>query len=773
MAGTAMFSALPIPTVTSRPSLSCLQWSEDGQLLFLSKGSVYILTPDRGVPTSNQLPGDVGPPHRIKWYSTMIDFNLRDVCYWPAGSQDWGALSLGSMDVGLRAISCSPGNLTENGGCVVAILTSNMDVSLWHAVKDRIKGEWLKICEVTPLIMEFVSRESHSKTEQTLRSQVTSLLWSSHADFGATRASSVGTRGGTLILLRYKNSSLEPVATVKVSDEWITHVAFSPWTAHEACKSEAAIAFAAADGSVGLVTVIQTLSSTPTASGFFLNYGIETCVEKTESAVFQPDKMGVTALSWISFPNQRILVRATPGVIALWAAPSTNLRWFGSRSLRLCTQDLSVGSSSFQPVTGLHYVRQEDALFVSLFDGSIHVINSVSAEPKLSDASMNLDGNIQTSPALSSLLRSVFVGSTKTKISNSDMSRVSGMIPCDERYSVAAWVYEWAQPANFEYKYDVLHESTLVGKRIKIFSAARICDPPTSDMILHELSTILTAAKASSGSTPLKLLRPIFLHAKDIIQRQPDVIKILLADVDNQPLSGEETPAWLGDLNSEFRLDFRRSLKQSLYGCNALLSLRLRLCMAEFSWRHTAEQSQRENYNEVAQQLLRTISFTILSTIARHATAVVSCLTENDIPFLMRIALQASQSNVPVELASNARSLIAGLESHIPSFSTENYQKQAMQETCPACGLMIWLDDGSEGTCSRGHSWARCSVTTFLLSTPNVRTCSGCTRKAFLPVSSCGSPEFLPYPARSWLVEEFLEAASRCLFCGNFFSSVL
>lgn len=71
---------------------------------------------------------------------------------------------------------------------------------------------------------------------------------------------------------------------------------------------------------------------------------------------------------------------------------------------------------------------------------------------------------------------------------------------------------------------------------------------------------------------------------------------------------------------------------------------------------------------------------------------------------------------------------------------------------------------------------ARCSITTFILSTPHVRTCIGCSRKAFLPLSAKASPEqpnWLPPLAGGWVVEELLEAVQRCLFCGNTFVRVL
>ncbi|KAJ6485623.1 transcription factor IIIC subunit delta N-term-domain-containing protein [Mycena sanguinolenta] len=764
------YSTVSIPTVTSRPSLSCLQWSEDGQVFFLSKGSVYILTPDHNDASGAQR--DVSA--HIKWLSTMIDFNPRDCQSWPALSQEWAALSVGSMDIGLRALSCSPSNLTGNGGCVVAILSSNMDLSLWRAAKNSTKGEWAKFFEVTPFIAELVSLKSPLSTaEQTIRSQITSVLWSSHANFDMTPAPCVdssllvtGTRAGTVMFFRFKDSVLAHVATITVSDEWITHLAFSFWTPLKAGESEIVLAFGAADGSVGSLRIIQTLSSAPSSSGFFLDYIIETRVEKSGS-IFQPNNAGVTVLACISVLGNRVLVRGTPGVVSLWSAGSSTLGWSGCRSLRLLTQKLSVGSSSFQPVSGLHYAQREDRLFVSLFDGSIHVINSLRDEPTLSSGSH--DFGEQTSAGLSGLLRSAFVLSEKAKVSKRDVNRVSGMIPYDDDCSVALWVQESAQPTNFEYKYDVLHESTLIGKH-----SARLCKPLTRDMILQELNTILTSAKASSGSTPLNLLRPIFLHLEDLLEHQPRVIQILLANSDTYPPS-PDLPAWSGEVNSQMRLDFRRSVKQHLYGCNILLSLRLRLSVAEFCWRHTANLSKRDEYGQVSQQLLRTISFIVLRVLCRHVFAVALCIKENDVPFIMRIALQASLPSVATELRTDAEKLLDALASNIPSFSREAYEKQALQEACPACGLAVFLESGYEGSCDGGHSWGRCSVTTFLLSTPKARTCVGCTRKAFLPLSnrsSASAADWLPPSAQSWLVEEFLESVSRCLFCGNTFSCI-
>ncbi|KAJ7277454.1 hypothetical protein C8J57DRAFT_1309308 [Mycena rebaudengoi] len=138
----AVYSALTIPMVSSRPSLSCLQWLGDGQFFSYQRMRLY---PDRGVhPVTAQLP-DTHHRSHVKWFTTMIDFDKQDIHSWPTGSQEWAAVSLGSVDIGLGTISCSPSNLTENGGCIAAVLTSNMDLSFWCPTKNLIKGEWVKM----------------------------------------------------------------------------------------------------------------------------------------------------------------------------------------------------------------------------------------------------------------------------------------------------------------------------------------------------------------------------------------------------------------------------------------------------------------------------------------------------------------------------------------------------------------------------------------------------------------------------------------------------
>lgn len=130
-----------------------------------------------------------------------------------------------------------------------------------------------------------------------------------------------------------------------------------------------------------------------------------------------------------------------------------------------------------------------------------------------------------------------------------------------------------------------------------------------------------------------------------------------------------------------------------------------------------------------------------------------------------------------------------------------------LEERCPACSTPIPLADLITATCPNGHIWGtpcpffipaaakfsrstdsdsahvffrvvRCSITSVILSTPMLRTCVGCTRKALLPPtqtlnSASGRPQMLPEASRCWVAEELLAACPRCLFCGNAFTRIL
>lgn len=148
-------------------------------------------------------------------------------------------------------------------------------------------------------------------------------------------------------------------------------------------------------------------------------------------------------------------------------------------------------------------------------------------------------------------------------------------------------------------------------------------------------------------------------------------------------------------------------------------------------------------------------------------------------PFVLRLIVQSMLPNTPDEIVSEGRNL-TGIVQSITGTTSETFMSaDAFKETCPACQEEVLLTDITKATCINKHSWGRCSITTFILSTSYVRSCIGCTRKAFLPISSAVAVDgqtptnWLPEVGRGWVVEELLEGINHCLFCGNSFVSVL
>lgn len=82
---------------------------------------------------------------------------------------------------------------------------------------------------------------------------------------------------------------------------------------------------------------------------------------------------------------------------------------------------MSIGSSAISPVSGVSYVLHRDALILSLFDGSLHVIHNMTVEPTWSPP---LAGDILTSTELSRTTRTLFAKVTPAGISNLDVNRM-------------------------------------------------------------------------------------------------------------------------------------------------------------------------------------------------------------------------------------------------------------------------------------------------------------------------------------------------------------
>lgn len=313
------------------------------------------------------------------------------------------------------------------------------------------------------------------------------------------------------------------------------------------------------------------------------------------------------------------------------------------------------------------------------------------------------------------------------------------------------------------------------------------------------------------------MLRPYLLHLGDSKRLKEchgqllDTLRLISTDDCSKQVI---ITSWgSGDVSVELREKFRISLATHLYGWDEFLSLRMRLVLADFAWvsKNTIRQSypninlpafQKSSENEeiqtncgvVAESILNAISNRISRILIRHLTAVVGLLDckslfagcrdgsadrdqATDLPIAFRRFVQCTLPGIEPDLGREAGELWALLKPALGSTTAGGPQTMAnaLDEICPACGVTIPFEDVKSARCTNGHSWPRCSVTCFVLATCWVRTCIGCCRKAFLPplVLDKNQGQELPEIARSWVVEELLNAVTKCLFCGNGFVSIL
>ncbi|KAF5383669.1 hypothetical protein D9615_003787 [Tricholomella constricta] len=530
---------------------------------------------------------------------------------------------------------------------------------------------------------------------------------------------------------------------------------------------EAHLSYAASDGTIGIFKITQSLEDSPNPEKVHpelrLAFGANV-------RVHEPNNAGVTGLSWVEIPNK--------GVREFLFTLNPAYSIYGAHlHRRLVGRAIVVSYSiprNFRLAPQLYTPRPASNTYGA----------SMRFDPSIALASTD---SPVTSQSLSNASRSVFIQSEEGA-EFSDMNRITGLASYDGS-STFIWIQEASRPSDFSYKHDAKHSSTLL-------VAGLWDDLNADDALLCELEEVLNGAKTSAGKAPLHLLRPFFFRLRDkakLSALHPRILEILRPQAEDHS-AHVKVAAW-PSMTPDLRTVFRTSLVRHLFGWDVLLQLRMRLSLADFAWKHSDSEEQQEECGLVAQSLLTAISHRVLRTIIRHLAAAVNLLTPNDIPFVLRVVVQSLLPGSPADLSAEGHNLQTISQTAVFPDPHQVPVANSFNELCPACRVEVPLQDITTAVCANGHTWgqsafqlpapdilkvayvssARCSITTFILSTPLVRTCIGCSRKAFLPLSTPNSPSqnWLPDAARGWIVEELLEAVHRCLFCNNSFVSVL
>ncbi|KAH8828109.1 putative zinc-finger of transcription factor IIIC complex-domain-containing protein, partial [Flagelloscypha sp. PMI_526] len=396
------------------------------------------------------------------------------------------------------------------------------------------------------------------------------------------------------------------------------------------------------------------------------------------------------------------------------------------------------------PLPGIEYLAEQDTLVLTFHDGSFRVLENICSSPR-----WVVDG----SPSLSTRVRTISLDGSNTWI----------------------WGHELHRPSEFMYK----HEAQMNLK----FVVADIGDELPLEQIYSGLQNILLSPQVWPKK-PIAMLRTFFANIRRsqyFLELHPRILNLLNSPFEDPSCGIQINPVSAQPLTSGLRKEFRHCILRFLYGWPNLVTLRARLPVTDFLYNLSTDEILREACRKTGQFLFNSIGWMNLRIFIRLAKAVASLVTENDLPFVLRVLVQSGLPDAPPDIVSEGQALAEVIHGFTGLSWDAFMNSDSLKETCPACHGEVPFAHLSEATCVNGHQWRRCSITTFILCTSHLRTCIGCSRKAFLPLSAESEPikegeerkNWLPQVGKGWIVEELLEGVNRCLFCGNSFVAVV
>ncbi|KAJ3555131.1 hypothetical protein NM688_g2748 [Phlebia brevispora] len=768
-------TALSLPALTILPSPTCIQWSDDGQLVLLTTNA----TPEHGVNVqrsaiirqeldNSRASTDYKP---TGWLRTMIEWDKSIVVHqWAADCGEWGTVTLGSQDLKFVAITCSPSNSTERLRCVYAILNSNAEVFLYKATKQHFIGKWIMTHSMINTMRVVAEQQKFDAPfQKTLYMQITCLSWSPQVDFGILPAVSldgsllaIGNRAGHVCLFRYRpntgsEDAVEFAASIDVADRWVTCLAWTRWASSQPGQCSAYLACGIADGSIVVSTITQSLTF-DNIDSFAAEQKITLSHELSDVQPNEIDRRRISSLTWVYVGGGgSILVFTKPGSVHFWSPSESGVHWTGLRTLILKTQKLSVGSSALSPVSGVTYIPSQDTLVISLADGSFHVVAHLSTNPSL--ALEPVDSGL-SSGMISATARGTFIKVEEERMKRLDVNAIHGMASYDQA-SFFLWIHEALRPTDFNYKHDAKHTSVFVTAQLWTGNSDECNNDTSADLQIcsdgRGTNSNFEAGVSSPpkfGSSDTTTSTCPGSAAKSIHNRRFNVIASISVGWRANTPSAATVQKQFEDPTVRLGF-FPLTATTSFVGDILNTETMSRSCCA----RHFSSEPD-------------TYGFVIVATTPTNFDTTHR--RSQDVPFVFRVVVQALLPGTPADVAEEAQSLSKLVQSAVPPDFDVTTNTLGLDELCPACHAKVALHDITTATCPNGHVWARCSITSFILSTPMVRTCIGCGRKALLPPQS-ESPRrnVLPPAARSWLVEELLDAVQKCFFCGNSFVTLV
>ncbi|KAJ5087077.1 hypothetical protein NUU61_008384 [Penicillium alfredii] len=189
---------MPIPVeVSSSPSChDALAWSSDGELAVATGEYVHILTPKS--PDNGEHDGTADG-----WNLTRIRVDVFTVAEWsliyPQKHDDF-SLSIEQSPSTVVSLSWSPPGVAKFRRCVLAVLTSNLLLSLWEPL--GLKGQWARVAVINHALHPQLAPSIGTGGREIRKARIRSFEWFAPLKFsGATTDPTYESRWGIPLLI--------------------------------------------------------------------------------------------------------------------------------------------------------------------------------------------------------------------------------------------------------------------------------------------------------------------------------------------------------------------------------------------------------------------------------------------------------------------------------------------------------------------------------------------------------------------------------------------
>ncbi|KAH8435157.1 uncharacterized protein LDX57_012786 [Aspergillus melleus] len=155
--------------------LNCLSWSEDGELAVAAGDHVQILTPKKATegaePASSARQPSAWQIARVRT-NVFTDEELPTIL---GQHRDYFSIGREQSLSNVAGLAWSPPGVGKSRRCVLAVLTSNMVLSLFETVGSQ--GKWIRVALVNQVLSQRAQSLTQREGERVRKSSITSFAW--------------------------------------------------------------------------------------------------------------------------------------------------------------------------------------------------------------------------------------------------------------------------------------------------------------------------------------------------------------------------------------------------------------------------------------------------------------------------------------------------------------------------------------------------------------------------------------------------------------------